>query len=417
MPDRTMPDAATGGRPEWDRLQRRALVVGALGLAVCLAGGAIGHLPGGADGQEGLTLLGSLFGRAQFLQSYLVAYLFVLGIPLGSLAILMVHHLTGGDWGWAIRGVLESAGRTLPLVALGFVPLALGLTDLYPWARWTADEIAGSDVLGAKSRYLNVPFFLGRAACYFAIWLLFAAVLIRRPQARSGPDEPTPLRMRLASGPGLAAYGLTVTFAAIDWTMSLEPMWYSSIFGPLFAAGQVLSALAFAIAALAVLAAPVELARSVDPKHLRDLGSLLLAFVMLWAYLAFSQFMLIWAANLPEEVPYYLKRLEGGWEWIGLAIVLLHFALPFLLLLSRDIKQDMAALASVAGCILALRLVDLFWTAVPAFHPYQGFRLHWMDPVMVLGIGGLWLAAFIRELRRRPLLPAPSPALAEVNHG
>ena len=332
------------------------------------------------------------------------------------LVILMIHHLTGGQWGWALRGVATAAARTLPWLALLFLPLVLGLHDLYPWANWPADQIAGSQILSQKALYLNVPFFLVRAGAYFALWLVFGLLVLRwQERVPDLADSPEARRLRTLCGPGLVAYGLGATFAAFDWVMSLEPFWYSTIFGAMFATGQVLSAFAFAIAALLFLARPEELEGVITHKHLRDLGSLLLAFVMLWAYLNFSQYLLIYSGNLPEETRWYRHRLVGGWDFVALLLVLLHFVLPFLLLLSRDVKQRPRALASVAALLLVMRLVDRYWMIVPAFAPWKGLRLHWMDVAALVGVGGVWAALFLRELRRRPLLPAPVPG-GEANH-
>jgi len=195
--------------------------------------------------------------------------------------------------------------------------------------------------------------------------------------------------------------------------MSIEPLWYSTIYGPLFATGQALSGMAFAIAALVWLAPPAEFSAVITRKHLRDLGNLMLAFILLWAYMSFSQFLLIWSGNLPEEIIWYKRRLQGGWQLVGVLLILLHFVLPFLLLLSRDVKHNPRTLATVAVLLLGVHLVDLYWVVVPGFFPFQDFRLHWMDIAAVVGLGGIWLAFFLRELRQ-PLLP--EPALTEGHH-
>jgi hypothetical protein len=399
-------------RPEWDRIQRAALAAGIVGLGLCVLGGVAGHL---LTGESEGGLLGWLFDRAQFFRSYLVAYLFVLGIGLGSWVILMVHHLTGGDWGWALRGVLQAGTRTIPLLVLLFLPLLLGLHDLYPWARWTEEQIRESKTFQSKSLYLNQPFFLARAFVYLATWVVLSVLLLRSSAGLPrSPTEPEPRRLRLLISPGLLAYGLTITFASIDWVMSIEPLWYSTIYGPLFATGQALSGMAFAIAALVWLAPPAEFSAVITRKHLRDLGNLMLAFILLWAYMSFSQFLLIWSGNLPEEIVWYKRRLQGGWEFVGVLLILLHFVLPFLLLLSRDVKHNPRTLATVAALLLGIHLVDLYWVVVPGFFPFQSFRLHWMDIAAVVGVGGIWLAFFLRELRQ-PLLP--EPVNTEGHHG
>jgi hypothetical protein len=256
-----------------------------------------------------------------------------------------------------------------------------------------------------------------RAAFYFAVWLTLAFLINRWSGEQDRTSDPgLPRRFRLLSGPGLALYGLTITFASIDWVMSLEPHWVSSIYGVLFGAGQILSAFAFSLTVVLLLTDRRPMAGLLDHAHMRDLGNLLLAFVMVWAYLSFSQFLLIWSANLPEEVPWYLRRLEGGWQYVGLLLVAFHFALPFFLLLSRDVKHDRRRLAAVAGGVLLMRLVDLYWVMVPGFHHEAHFGVHWMDLAAVVGVGGVWLFVYLWQLGRRPLLPVGDPGLAEVAH-
>jgi hypothetical protein len=373
------------------RVQRGALVAGLAGVALCAAGAAL--------------------GREQFLRSYLVAYLFWCGIGLGCLAILMVQYLTGGAWGAVARRVLESGTRTLPLMAVLFVPLALGLGDLYEWAR--PEAVARDPVLQHKSSYLNVPFFLGRAAFYFAVWIALARLLVRwsLEQDRAG-DPALAARLEMLSRGGLVLYGLTMTFAAIDWAMSLEPHWFSTIYGVIFMGGQGLSTFAFVIPVLALVADRPPLSHVISADRFHDLGKLMLAFVMLWAYFALSQFLITWAANLPEEIPWYLRRTRGGWWWLGLGLIVFHFVLPFVILLSRDVKRKAGAVAAVAGVLILVRFVDLFWMVRPAFEP-AGLTVHWLDPVTAVAIGGLWIFVFVAALKARPLLPAHDPSLAE----
>jgi hypothetical protein len=215
------------------------------------------------------------------------------------------------------------------------------------------------------------------------------------------------------SGPGLVVYALAVSFAAIDWLMSLEPRWYSTIFGALLMVGQGLNGFAFVILIAALFTDSHPLASVLSPAHFRALGGLLLAFVMLWAYMAFSQWLLIWSGNLPEENFWYVHRLSGGWKWIGLLIIVFHFALPFLLLLSRDLKENARALAAVAVVLMVMRLIDLYWEIIPTFHP-TGFYLHWMDVAAPIGLGGIWLTMFIWKLGEHPLLPQHDPEFQEA---
>jgi hypothetical protein len=381
--------------PPWQRLQRGALTSGGVALALCF--------------------VATFLDVEQVCRSYLIAYTFWLGIALGCLAIWMIHNLTGGYWGLALRRLLEAGSRTLWLLAILFLPIALGLEHIYVWA---SGEAAHEPALQQKiEMYLNVPFFLGRAVFYFAAWLLVAYLLNRWSAAHD--REPNPLvarRAQVVSGPGLALYGLTVTFAAIDWIMSLEPEWYSTIFGALIGTSQVLAALALTIAALAWLATREPPVVTITVGVWNDLGNLLLAFVMLWTYMSFSQLLLIWSGNLPEEITWYEKRIEGGWEVIAVLLALLYFALPFLFLLMRPIKRDPRIIGKLALVLVVMSCVHQFWLIAPAFSPSR-LRLHWLDPLTFLGVGGMWTAEFLRQLGARPLTPPlVIEAVAEASH-
>jgi hypothetical protein len=376
----------------WDHIQKRALAVGLLAALLCAAG--------------------ALIFPPVFFRAYLSAYIFWIGIPVGSLALLMLHHLVGGRWGFMIQRVLEAAIQTLPLMALLFMPLLFGLSDLYPWAR--AEVVAADPALQQKAGYLNIPFFSARTAGYFVVWILLGRALVAWSlrQDHTGDGTLTP-RLQKVSGPGLVLYGLTVSFAAVDWMMSLEPKWYSTIFGMIFIVSFGLAALALAILATRFLEAEKPLAQVVSADRWHDLGNLLLALVMFWAYLNFSQFLLIWSENLAEEIPWYLHRIGGGWEWIAVALILFQFALPFVLLLSRNTKRDSRTLAAVAAAILFMHWLDTLWMVAPSFYPAR-FHIHWLDIAALLGVGALWLAAFIGYLKARSLLPLHDPRFAEV---
>ncbi len=374
------------------RLRQRALFVGIISLV--------------------LAAVGAWLDRPQFFRSYLIAFLFWTGIALGSMAILMVQYITGGLWGATTRRLMESATRTLPLIAVLFLPLVLGMHDLYEWTH--PDVVAHDHLLQHKSVYLNVPFFLGRAAFYFAVWLIVAWLLNRWSMEQDeAPSFSVGKRLHYLSRGGLLLYTLTMTFAAIDWVMSLEPHWYSTIYGILLIGGQVLTAMAFVIPVVALLGADQQRAQIFSPSILHDLGNLLLGFIMLWAYFSLSQFLIIWAGNLPEEIPWYLKRLEGGWQWIGVALIIFHFALPFAALLSRDLKRNRRALTMVAVTVLLFRFVDLYWLVTPVFSPSQ-LSLHWLDIATFVGIGGLWFATYVWCLQGRALLPQNDPAFLLV---
>jgi hypothetical protein len=387
--------ATTSDAPELARLQQRALVIGIAGL---LAGG-----------------IGAAMNLEQFYRSWLIGFLFCLGLTLGSLGLLMLQHLSGGQWGLVSRRVFEAASRTLPLVAVFFIPVLLGVSSVFEWSH--TDVVANDPILIQEAPYLDVRFFVARAVIYFAFWILCAYLLTtwsagqdRGTTAVTAADS---IRFRTVSAPGLLFLVLTITFASVDWIMSLDPHWYSTIFGLLTVVGQGLSALAFTIAVLSLLASVAPLSRFLSPRHFHDLGKLMLAFVMLWAYLSFSQFLIIWSGNLPEEIPWYIERMRGTWGFLAILLVLGHFALPFLLLLSRDLKRHGGLLAKVAVFVIAMRLVDLIWLVAPNFE-HHGFPLHWMDVVLPIGLLGVWLFMFARNLRSRALLPLNDPYFKEA---
>ena len=357
-------------------------------------------------------LLGASFGeyinQEQFWQSYLLAYIFWLQLPLGCLGLVMLHHLVGGRWSALIRRLMETGAMTLPLMALLFIPLLFGLTTLYPWAN--AEHVAQSELLQQKTAWLNLPFFLGRALLYFAVWLTLVLLLNRWSLAQDQTADPTlAQRMRRLSAVGMILYMLTATFAAYDWLMSLEPEWASSIYGLLAIIGQALTALALAIIGLRLLAKAND-ANKEWTKSFNDLGNFMLGFIMIWAYFSFSQFLIIWSANIPEEAIWYAHRSQGGWLNVGIFLVVLQFALPFFLLLSRRVKRQAQWLTVLAVLILCARLVDLFWLIMPAFYP-AGFHLHWLDLVLWIGMGGGWSAFFLWQWAGKTPLPQHDPHL------
>ena len=382
-----------------ERLPARLLVAGGFLLTVCFAGGFV--------------------DKSDFFQSYLIAFLFWLGITLGCLALLMVQHLTGGNWALVIRRILEAGTRTLPLMAVAAVPLLVGMRSLYSRSRPGQTD----PVIIAKRLYLNPEFFTGRMVFYFACWGVLAYLLNKwsRIEDIGGSSASMGMRMEALSGGGLVLYGLTVSFASIDWVMSLEPQWYSTIYGLLFMVGQALAAMAFAITVLILLSDREPLSEVVKPSHFQDLGSFLLTFVMLWAYMEFSQFLIIWGGNLSDEIPWYLRRMQGTWGRVGLVLVFLNFALPFFLLLFRNVKRRTRSLSIVAGLVLVMRLIDMWWMVLPAF---GGGNAHitWMNVILPIGMGGVWLSYFTWQLQQLPILPVNDPRLAEmgahvVEHG
>src|SRR3954447_20676819 len=363
-----------------------------------------------------LLFLGLFFDPFQFYHSYLWSYVFCVGLALGSMAWLMLQYLSGGAWGVVIRRPAEAAARTLPLLALMFLPILIGIPNLYEWSH--ADKVRADEVLQHKHVYLNVPFFIGRAAMYFAGWMLLAWLLNKWSEQEDREGGLAPHRkMAAISGPGLIFWGFAVTFMSVDWMLSLNPHWFSTMFGLLIIAGQGLSSMAFLIALMVALAARRPMDAVLTHRHLHDLGKFLLALVMVWAYFSFSQFLIIWSGNLPEEIPWYLARMRGGWGYVAILLVLGHFALPFALLLSRDINRNFKLLRGIAIFILIMRMVDLFWVVAPDYHK-GAFHLSWMDFVAPVGLFGLWLAYFFLQLEKQPLMAANDPHLVEtLEHG
>jgi hypothetical protein len=354
---------------------------------------------------------------AQFYRSYLWAYIFMVGISAGCLAWLMCQHQSGGAWGIVIRRPAEAAARTLPLLLVLFIPVAIGIPSLYPWAH--ADVVAADSVLKHKQIFLNTPFFLVRAFVYLGGWSFLGWYLSRWSitEDREGP-EPAESKMRRISGPGLVFWGFGVTFMAIDWVMSLNPHWYSTMFGLLFVAGQGLSAIAFLITVLVLLSYRRPMAEVLTPRHLHDVGKLMLANVMVWAYFSFSQWLIVWAGNLPDEIPWYVERLKGGWQYVAFVLIFGHFALPFALLLSRDLKRNFKLLASIAVFVMAMRIVDVYWQVMPDATKGGSLGVSWVDVAAFVGLGGIWLAYFLVQLEKRPLMPINSADLVEtLEHG
>jgi hypothetical protein len=357
-----------------------------------------------------LLIFGLLIDRAQFFHAYLVGFIFWIGITLGSLALLMLQHLTGGAWGLIIRRVLEAATRTLPLMVVLFIPVLAGLNQIYPWTnRAEMDQVPALKEKAAH--YLNPAFFMTRAAIYFAIWGLMVLLLnwLSLQHDRTA-NRRFSKRLQMISGPGLGLLILTITFASIDWVMSLDPAWSSTIFGLIFVASWSLSALAFGILSMSWLAKREPMNAVVRTSHFHDWGNLLMALVMLWMYFAFSQYLIIWSGNLPEETTWYVARKHDGWGVIALAIVILQFAFPFLTLLSRAAKKSPQRLGNLALLILIMRVVDVIWLIEPSFNR-EHFHLSWMDVVAPIAIGGLWIATFAWQLQKRSLVPINDPQL------
>ena len=372
----------------------------------------------------GVALLVSIFGAVRapelFFPSYLMSFLLILGLTVGSLGLLMLQHLTSGHWGIIIRRPLESATRALPLMVITFLPIAIfGMKYLYmghgEGKGWLNAPATGEGALSDfQKTYLTASGFYTRAVIYFVIWLglMFIFNVSSKQQDLNPQDRALRFRLTMLAGPGIILYVFVLTFASIDWAMSLSPHWASTIYGFLFVAGQLISSMSLMIAVVVLLARTEPFASVLQKRHLHDLGKLLLAFVMLWAYFDFSQLLIIWSGNQPEEISFYRTRLYGGWGVVAVIVLVFHFFVPFFLLLSQDVKRNAKVLPRIAIWLIFMRLVDLFWMTRPEFTSRA--MPTWLDVVLPLALGGLWLGFFAFNLKQCPLLPLGDPELAEA---
>jgi hypothetical protein len=357
----------------------------------------------------------------EFYRAYLLGFMCWLGVALGSMAILMIRHLTGGGWGTVIRRILGAAMRTLPLLAILFIPMIVAVSQhrIYPWAM-SLDSIQDPHIREhlekhsfIKESYLNFSGFFIRAVFYFAIWNLLSFLLSKWSKQTDHAGAPNNSeRFKAVAGPGLILYGFTISFAAIDWVMSLDPSWISTIFGLVILIGQVLSAMCFAVVVERILFNYKPMSEMLTPDFVHDHGKWMLAFTMVWAYFNFSQWLIIWAGDLPSEITFYLTRLRGGWSSIGLFLVLFAFVIPFAMLLSRPFKRNIRKLVWLAVWMLLMRYVDLFWIIEPNFSKTLSVTV--ADVVVPVAIGGIWLWYFFRNLAALPLLPAYDQDAHEV---
>jgi hypothetical protein len=322
------------------------------------------------------------------LASYLFAWLVALGISLGAMANLMVHTLTHGRWGVPLRPPLVAAVRLLPLVALLFLPVLIGYRRIFPWA-------GGEAAAEHAAWWLNAPFFLARSVAYLAIWNALAWLWLRADARSPAPWAPTDAARRVSAA-GLVIYTFTVSLAAFDWIVSLTPGLASSGFGLVVGVGQMLAGAAFGVAASSF--SPPENEETRARSH--DLGNILLMYVMTWAYLAFTQFLIIWAENLPREIAWYVPRLQTGWWTLGAFLVAFQFFVPFLILLSRDAKRAPRFIGGLAAALLAVYVANVFWLVLPAFRP-DGLDVSWTDLAALVALAAAYGALWRRTLHRR----------------
>lgn len=366
-----------------------------------------------AIGIAGLALsaVGLFTDPGRFFPSYLIAFAFWLTIALGALFFTMLQHLTGAVWSVVVRRVGEALSMALPVLCALFIPLLFGMHTLFHWSH---PGVAETDrVLAWKAPYLNTGFFVARALLFFAVWIGLAFFLNRRSLAQDGDGSfAHTLALRKISAVGMFLFALSITFAAVDWLMSLTPHWYSTIFGVYVFAGGFLAFITFLVLLLLWLRSRGILAETVTRDHYHDLGRLMFAFTVFWAYIAASQYFLIWYANIPEETTWFLDRLNGNWSDVGLAIVLLHFAVPFIVLAFHASKRNVAVLGGMAALLLVMHYMDLYWVVMPTFTP-DGAHFSWLDIATLAGIGGIVLWVFLLRFTRHPLVPVRDPKLQD----
>jgi hypothetical protein len=368
--------------------------------------GAVGALLGAVA----CAILGAANPK-QFFFSWLVSFLFFLSLTLGALFFVLIQYAAQGGWGIVVRRIGETIFAMLPVMAALFLPLLFGLHDLFEWSH--ADAAEHDALLRWKAPYLNVPFFLIRAALYFGIWSFIALLYYRGSSGQDVTGDPgVSARLRRFAGPAIIVLALTQTFASIDWIMSLTPHWYSTMFGVYFFAGSFVGFIALlSVVAVAMRGAGL-LDTVINQGHLHDIGKFLFAFTAFWAYIGFSQFFLMWYANLPEETTWYKVRIEGSWLWVSLFLMAGHFGVPFFYLMGRDVKRRGSTLAVGGAWLLAMHFLDLYWQVMPTLHP-EGLSPSPLDVAAFVTIGGCFVAAASWLMRRQALVPLRDPRLAE----
>ena len=364
----------------------------------------------------GLTVAEYFIDRTQFFRSWTVGFLYPFAAGLGALAILMLQYMSGGAWGMIIRRQMEAGARTLPLLTVLFVPILFGTHELYNWA--DPAKVHASTVLTNKSGYLNLTWWLIRTAIVFVVWNIYSFVLNRlsAEEEKSGSFKASKSLMAWSSI-GLVIYVLSLTSAGVDWLMSMNDEWFSTIYGFILLGGEGLTIVSVAIITTTLLMRESPMANIVTKKHLHDLGKLLFMFTLFWTYVSFSQLLIIWAGNLPEETSWYLDRMNGGWQYMAAFLLFFQWMLPFLILLSQDIKKNPVTARTMAIWILVVRLVDQIWLVEPNFHK-AAFHVVWSDVTAPIGLGGVWAAYYLYQLKKRPLIPVNAPDLERaLAHG
>ncbi len=350
----------------------------------------------------------------QFYFSWLVAFVFWTSIALGGLFFTLIHHLTGATWSVVVRRFFEVLMTNMPFLLLMAIPVFLGMHELYHWSH--ADAVSHDHLLQHKAAFLNVPFFIIRTLIYFAVWIVLTTLLYRISLKQDdGASSLIIKKLNKVSAPGVILFAFTTAFAAFDWLMSLDPHWYSTIFGVYYFAGSVMAVMAVLILIVMYFRKNGILTDVITPEHDHDFGKLLFTYMVFWAYMAFSQYFLIWYANIPEETVWFIHRWEGSWKLASQLLVLGHFVVPFLILMIRASKRSNLILSFMAIWLLFMHWLDMYWLAVPTLHPH-GMQLSWIDLATMLGIGGLYMGLFFYRLRKHAILPIGDPKLNDSIH-
>jgi hypothetical protein len=361
-----------------------------------------------------LALIGFVTAPDAFYRAYLLGFMLCLGASLGSLGLLIIIHLTNGRWGLVIRRILEAAAKNFWFMGILFLPLAFfGVPHLYPWAK-AADLAESENLRWVHGVYLNQSQYIVRGLIYFAIWCSLAYLFTKWSAEQDTQGNRSHSLSGALAGPGALLFGFTVTFGAVDWVMSLSYSWTSTIYGLIFLIGQLQSALCLATIVAVILARYEPMKSILNIDHLHDYGKWMLAFTMVWAYFSFSQWVIMWAGNLPEEIIWYRMRLHGGWQYFSLFVALFTFVFPFIRLLSAQLKKDKSSLVWTAGWLLAMRYFDVYWQIMPNFENKAGFYFHWLNLVVPVAMAGFWLALFFRNLQGQGLLPLYAPLTTSV---
>ncbi len=371
------------------RVQTIAVVVFAIGLAA--------------------SIIALLVDRAHFFHAWLVGSMFWFTLAAGGLFFVMMHHLVGATWSVVLRRIAEAVMSVLPYMILALVPVVIGVHELYHWSH--ADLVAADEALQGKTAYLNLPFFIIRLLIYFVVWAILVRLLNKASLRQDdGHSEQLNSRFRRTSAPGMILYAFTLTFAAFDWLMSLDAHWYSTIFGAYIFAGGAVALLAFLPLVSMLMRRQGAMADMITVEHYHDMGKLLFAFVVFWAYMAFSQYFLIWYGNIPEETEWFIRRWTGSWKTVSLILVFGNFVIPFFILITRVAKRRLVILGVFVVWLLFMHWVDLYWVVMPSLYP-DGAHVSWIDLAPITAIGGAFVAGFWRRFCAHPTVTKGDPKL------